>query len=299
MGIPERIFPEIIEAGQILDSLHPSITAETDMPAVPVFASATHDTGSAVVSVPAETENFAYLSSGTWGLLGTELPEPLLTPKVQAYNFGNEGGVFNTIRLLRNIVNMWIPQECRRIWAQEGHVYSWDALCDLAVSATAFIGCVDPNTEEFLLPQSMPVMIQEVCRSTGQGVPQTHGEIIRVVLESLAFKYRYTVEELTDIVGKPPELLHIVGGGAQNALLCQWAANALNRPVVAGPFEATTLGNLVMQLIAAGEISSLEDGRQIIRESFPTATYLPQDVDRWDEEYQKYLKVLGLPVIQL
>jgi rhamnulokinase len=297
MGIPERIFPEIIEAGEVLGNLQASVMEETGMPKAPVFAPATHDTGSAVVSVPADTEYFAYLSSGTWGLLGTELPEPLLTPKVQKYNFGNEGGVCGTIRLLRNITNMWIPQECRRIWTQEGLEYSWDDLCEMAAAAPLFIGCVDPNAPEFLLPQNMPVMIRETCAKTGQAVPQTHGEIIRVAFESLAFKYRYTIEELTDIVGKPPEVLHIVGGGSQNALLCQWAANVLNRPVVAGPDEATTVGNLVMQLIAAGEISNLEEGRALIRGSFPTTTYLPRETDRWEEAYQKFLKTLGLPSI--
>jgi len=293
MGIPEHIFPEIIEAGQILAQLKGTLAGEIGLPKIPVVATATHDTAAAVVSVPAETDNFAYLSSGTWTLLGTEIPGPIFSPKVEAYNFGNEGGVCNTIRLLRNIANMWLPQECRRIWRLEGNDYSWEVLMHLASAAESFVACVDPDAPEFMLPSNMPEKIQESCKKTGQKTPQNHGEIMRVCLESLAFKYRLTIEQLTDIVGEKPEALHIIGGGARNSLLCQMAANASGMQVVAGPYEATTIGNLVMQMIAVGDLGSLSEGRALIRRSFPTVVYTPQETELWEEKYQLFLNIIS------
>lgn len=297
LGIPEAIFPEIIAPGQVLGNLHRNLCSETGLPSLPVVAVATHDTAAAVASVPATSPDFAYLSSGTWGLLGTELPEAVLSEKVQKYSFGNEGGVFNTYRLLRNISNMWLVQECRRIWAQEGNSLDWETLIHLAEASPAFLAFVDPDDVEFLRPEHMPHTIQAYCRRTGQAVPETPGEFVRVCLESLAFKYRYTFEKLTDILGRAPAIFHIVGGAARNQMLNRFAANALARPVVAGPSEATALGNLIMQMIAMGDLADLEDGRRLIRASFPTEEYLPEDTPAWEEAYDRYLEKTGLPPI--
>jgi rhamnulokinase len=297
MGIPEQIFPEILESGQILAPVRQSILEETSLAPLPVIATVTADTGAAVASVPTRIKNFAYLSSGTWGLLGVETPAAVLTDKVQVHNFGNEGGVFNTIRLLRNIPNLWLVQECRRIWALEGQSYSWDELISMADQSKPFLAYVDPDQPQFMLPENMPKTIQETCRSTSQAVPQTKGEMIRVSLESLAFKYRHTIDKLTDILGKAPEAFHIVGGGARNKMLNQFAANACNMPVIVGPEEATALGNIMLQMIALGDLKGYTEGRELIRTSFPTEQYDPQSHDVWEEQYQKFLKVTGLPHI--
>jgi sugar (pentulose or hexulose) kinase len=297
MGLPEKIFPALIEAGTPLGLLLSDLAAESGLARLPVIATASHDTAAAVASVPSLAADFAYLSSGTWGLLGAEISEPRLDPKVMAYNFGNEGGVLRTIRLLRNIVNLWLLQECRRTWWLEGQDLSWEALISAAEQAEAFRACIDPDAPELVLPENMPRAIQAYCSRTGQPVPQSVGQIVRTCLESLAFKYRYTVDKLADILGHPPAVLHIVGGGAQNRLLCQMAANALGRPVEAGPVEVTALGNLLMQMIGTGDLASLSEGRQLIRASFPTQIYTPEAGQEWEERYHAFLKTTGLPEI--
>ena len=298
MDIPEQIFPEILDAGEILAPVRQSILRETGLPPIPVIATVTADTGAAVASVPTRISNFAYLSSGTWGLLGVETPEPILTDKVQEHNFGNEGGVFDTIRLLRNIPNLWLVQECKRVWAIEGQNHTWDELVGMASQARHFLAYIDPDQPQFLLPDNMVKTIQETCKNSGQEVPKTKGEIIRVSLECLAFKYRHTIDKLTDILGKVPETFHIIGGGARNKMLCQYAANACNMPVIVGPEEATALGNIMLQMIACGDIKNHAEGRDLIRESFPTEDYLPQDPQAWEEEYSRFLKATRLPKIQ-
>ncbi len=297
MGIPAHIFPELIEPGQVLAKLHPTVAKETGLRRIPVVATASHDTAAAIASVPAETDNYACLSLGTWGLLGAVIPRPTLTGKVAAYNFANEGGVSGTIRLLHNSINLWLVQECRRIWAGEVENYSWGELTKMAEQAKPFVALIDSDSPAFKLPENMPATIRTVCRQTGQNVPQTKGEIIRLILESLAFKYRYALDKLVDILGRRPQVLHIVGGGGRNRLLCQFAANALNLPVVAGPYEATSVGNIIMQMIAAGDLANLDEGRKLVSTSFSTETYTPVDSDAWKEQYQRYLKVTGLSAI--
>ncbi len=297
MGVPTHIFPEIIKPGQVLEKLHHTIAEETGLQQVPVVATACHDTAAAIASVPAKVDHYAYLSSGTWGLLGTELSQPMLTEKVLQHNFANEGGVSNTIRLLHNSVNLWLVQECRRIWAMEGQDYSWDELVKMSEQVKPFIAFINPHAPEFLLPENMPGKVREVCQQTGQSMPQTKGEIIRVILESLAFKYRYTLEKLVDILEKKPQVLHIVGGGGRNKMLSQFCANAINLPVITGPYEATAVGNIIMQMIAVGDLASLEEGRELVSVSFPTETYSPLVSDVWEEQYRKYLEVIGLPSI--
>ncbi|GAG88999.1 unnamed protein product, partial [marine sediment metagenome] len=225
------------------------------------------------------------------------IPEPILTDKVQKYNFGNEGGVFNTIRLLRNVVNLWLLQGCRRIWTMQGQPLTWDEFTSLSEKVKPFVAYIDPDAQEFLIAEDTPKRVQDYCHRSGQNVPQSKGEIIRICLESLAFKYRYTIEKLADIIGKTPPVLHIVGGGARNKMLCQFAANACNLPVVAGPYEATSLGNIIMQMIALGDISSLEEGRSLIRSSFPIETFEPESQDVWEQHYQNFLDVAKIPCI--
>lgn len=297
MGLPARIFPELVEPGQMLAKLHPTVGEETGLGQIPVVATACHDTAAAIASIPAEVDDYACLSSGTWGLLGTVIARPMLTGKVAAYNFANEGGVAGTIRLLHNSINLWLAQECRRIWASDGETYSWEALIKLAEQARPFLAFINADAPAFKLPAQMPATLQDACRQTGQSVPETKGEITRVVLESLAFKYRHGLEKLVDILGRRPHILHIVGGGGRNRLLCQFAANALQLPVIAGPYEATAIGNILMQMMAAGDLANLDQGRQLVRASFPPKTYWPADSDVWEAQYRRYLEVTGLPAI--
>lgn len=299
LGLPDHIFPEILESGQKVGVLKPWIAEETGLRKLSITAVGSHDTASAVAGVPGLSPSHAYISSGTWGLLGVELLKPRLDENVFRYNFGNEGGVFHTIRLLRNIVNLWLVQECRRIWAQEGRVYDWDTLASLAHSAPQFLASIDPDDPAFLVPEHMPGAVQKYCIATNQQVPKSDGEILRVCQESLAFKYRYTLEKLMDILGRRLDVVHIIGGGAKNQLLCQFTANALNRPVLAGPVEATALGNLIVQMVASGDVSSLEEGRQLIQKTFPPKVYHPENANLWEAQYCHYIEAVGLPSIQL
>ncbi len=294
MGLPSHIFPEIAAPGQVFESLHASIVRETGLPSLPVITTASHDTAAAVAALPATRRNYAYLSSGTWGLLGAEVPQPILTNPARENNFANEGGV-NGIRFIKNNVNLWLLQECRRVWTEQGQNYGWDELVTLAEQSEPFLACVDPNAVDFLVPVDMPQAIQQFCRQTGQTVPQAPGQIVRVILESLAFKYRESVDKLSEILGKKPEVLHILGGGGRNRLLNQFAANAVALPVIAGPAEATAAGNILMQMIALGDLESLSEGRELIRRSFPTETYTPQNTAVWNEKYQQYLAVAEFP----
>lgn len=300
MRLPSHIFPEIVVPGQVFEMLHPSITREFDLPSMPVVATASHDTAAAVAAIPVTHRYYAYLSSGTWGLLGAEVPQPVLTDQARQNNFANEGGANNNIRFVNNNVNLWLLQECRRGWANQGQAYSWDDLVTLAEQSKPFMAFIDPNAPEFLVPADMPQAIQQFCRRSGQAVPQTPGQIIRVILESLAFRYRATIDKLSEILGREPEVLHILGGGGRNRLLNQFAANAANLPAIAGPFEATSAGNILGQMVALGDLSDLAEGRELIRQSFPTESYTPQDTGPWNENYRRYLaKIEGALASQL
>lgn len=293
MGIPSHIFPEIMKAGNVIEKLHPVVAEDTGLHRIAVAATASHDTAAAIACVPAETDNYAYISSGTWGMLGCEVSEPILTDKALEYNFANEGAAPGNIRFIHNSVNLWILKECKRIWDLEGRRSSWDELMEMAQQAKPFLAFIDPQWPEFLLPENMPETMQKMCVQTGQNPPQTKGETVRVVMESLAFKYRYTFDNLTDILGRKPEVLHIVGGGGRNRLLSQFTANAINVPVITGPYDATSVGNIIMQMIAVGDISSYEEGKELIRMSFPSEAYTPVFSDTWEEQYHRYLSVTG------
>ena len=305
LGIPTHFLPPIVEAGTVLGGLLPAVAEETGAGAVQVVAPGSHDTASAVAAVPAESADYAYLSSGTWSLMGVEIPQPIINETALAFNVTNEGGVCNTIRLLKNIAGLWIIQECRRTWTTVETLHatslqatspnatppqlSWDDIVRHAAASRPFIAQIDVDAHDFLAPGNMPSRVREFCRRTGQAVPEGVGEIARVVYESLALKYRRVLEMMETLVGRRIGVLHIVGGGAQNKLLNQFTADAIGRPVIAGPFEATAVGNLLLQLLATGAISSLAEGRVVIRRSFATEVFTPRDTVAWDEAYGRFL----------
>jgi sugar (pentulose or hexulose) kinase len=296
LGLPTHIFLEVVQPGTQIGTLLPAIATEVGLKeTLPVIAPGSHDTASAVVAVPVADEEqgrFAYISSGTWSLMGVETPAPVINQKSLAYNFTNEGGVQNTIRLLKNLDGLWLIQECRRTWANQGESLSYEELTRLAAEAPAFAAFIDPDDASFFAPGDMPSRIREFCARTGQGVPESKGAIIRCALESLALKYRWTLEVLTDLVESPLQVVHIVGGGTQNRLLNQFTANATGRRVVTGPVEATAIGNILMQMLAVGQLSTLSEGRELVRRSFPVETYQPEGDEAWEVAYQRFGKLL-------
>ncbi|NLK40191.1 MAG: rhamnulokinase [Clostridiales bacterium] len=293
LGIPSHLFTELITPGNILGNLTPDLIDEIGSLDAKVVNIASHDTASAVLAVPTKTEDFVYLSSGTWSLLGTELDEPAINEKTARYSFTNEGGAGRTIRLLRNIMGLWLIQESRRQWEREGESLSFSDLSDMATESSPLVSIVDPDDSRFAAPGNLPRRIADYCRETGQYVPQTKGEIVRCILDSLALKYRHTINMINEIRGKKATHLHIVGGGVQNKLLCCLAADACGIPVYAGPIEATAIGNILVQLMALGEISSISQGREIVRNSFELDCYEPAGDATWDEAYERFQKLLG------
>lgn len=297
LGIPSHIFMEVIPPGTNLGPLLPHLLEETGLRGeVPVIAPGCHDTASAVAAVPVSADDagrYAYISSGTWSLLGAETIAPVINPTSLKYNFTNEGGVQNTIRLLKNLDGLWLVQECRRVWAQQGKNYSFAQLTDMAAAAPAFTALVDPDDSLFLAPGDMGERMAEFCRRTGQPAPQDEGTIVRAFLESLALKYRWVLDRLEELVGHSIEVVHIVGGGTQNKLLNQFAADATGRRVVTGPIEATAIGNILLQMLAVGQISSLAEGREVVKRSFPVEVYEPQNFERWNGVYQRFVGLLS------
>jgi rhamnulokinase len=291
-GLPTHILGEIVQPGHTIGTLRPSVAQATGLGAVPVIAPATHDTGSAIAAVPARGSDWAYISSGTWSLLGAELPAPLLSDAALQYTFTNEGGVNGTIRVLKNIMGLWLVQECRRCWEQAGVSYTYDHITQLAQAAPAFVSLVDPDHPSFMLPANMPAALGEFCQTTRQPVPTEPGALVRCALESLALKYRVVLERLEALTGRRFQTIHIVGGGGQNALLCQFTADACNRPVLAGPVEATAIGNVLVQALGLKLLGSLEDLREVVRRSFEVVTYTPHEPARWDEAYGRFQTLL-------
>ena len=291
LGLPTHILPQVIQPGSVIAPLHPAVAEEVGLEGVSVVAPACHDTGSAVAAVPASGQDFAYISSGTWSLMGIESPQPIINADSLRYNFTNEGGVCGTIRFLKNIMGLWLVQECRRTWAQAGEDLSYDDLTHLAAQAPAFGALVEPDSHDFLRPGDMPTRIVEFCTKTGQRAPESKGEIVRCALESLALKYRWVLEKLELLLGRSLQTIHVVGGGSQNRLLCQLTADAAQRLVIAGPVEATAAGNVLMQALARGHIGSLAEGREVIRRSFELITYEPRAVAGWDDAYGRFLAI--------
>jgi rhamnulokinase len=293
-GFRKDIFTDIVPAGTVIGNLKEDISKELRVDPIPVVAVASHDTGSAVASVPFDNpQNSVYISSGTWSLMGMELDEPCNSEKAKEYNFTNEGGVENTIRFLKNIMGLWIVQECRRQWQREGENLSFDDLQKMAWEAEGLVSFIDPDDEVFATPGNMPERVKKICRQTGQKVPETKGEIIRCVVESLALKYLFTLEGMEDVLDRKIDIIHMVGGGVQNKMLCQFTANATGRVVKAGPIEATAAGNVMLQLIALGKIDSLAKGREVVKNSFEFEEYAPQDEEVWREAYGKFKVMLN------
>jgi rhamnulokinase len=292
MGIPTHLFQPVTAPGTQIGTLLPEIAEETGAGQVPVVIPACHDTGSAVVAVPAQNQDFAWISSGTWSIMGVEMREPVLSEKALQYNFTNEGGVFDTWRLSKNIMGLWVVQECRREWHRQGQDYTYDAMTQLAAESVPFIAVIDPDDDVFFHPGNMPEKIRNYCQKSGQRVPQSHGEILRVALESLALKYRWVLERLEELAQKHFSPIHIIGGGSQNQLLNQLTADATGRTVVSGPIEATAIGNVLMQAIGLGHLGSLAEARAVVRNSFDVAEYHPTNRAGWDEAYAKLLKLL-------
>ncbi len=291
LGIPTGILCEIVQPGTILGELLPQVARETNGPSIPVVATAGHDTGSAVAAVPAQGKDYIYLSSGTWSLMGVETKKPIISSRSLAYNLTNEGGVDGTFRILKNIMGLWLVQECRREWARAGDAYSYDDLTRMAAEAPAFASIIAPSDSRFLPPGDMPARIRSFCQETGQAAPQSKGEVIRCVLESLAMEYRLVAGNLAEMVGHTLPVLHIFGGGSKNGLLNQFAANATGRTVVAGPVEATAIGNVLVQALALGQIGSMAEGRALVRRSFEVTTFEPKPSAAWDEAYDRYLRL--------
>jgi rhamnulokinase len=291
-GLPTKLLGTLVQPGTVLGPLRSSVAAETGLTSVPVIAPATHDTGSAVAAVPAAGGSWAFISSGTWSLMGAELPAPLINDQVRRYNFTNEGGAGGTTRFLKNIMGLWLVQECRRAWERAGRDYPYDELMRLAASASPFAGIVDPDDAGFILPPNMPAALGEFCRKTGQPVPTEPGPVVRCALESLALRYRWVLQRLEELLGRRLDAIHVVGGGSQNTLLCQLTADACNRPVHAGPVEATAIGNVLVQAIGLGLLRCLADAREVVRRSFEVVTYAPQNPDQWHEPYQRFLSLL-------
>lgn len=293
LGIPTDIFPEIIYPGETVGTIKPELAEELGIGEVPVIAVASHDTGSAVASVPVVNEkDFIYISSGTWSLMGVELEKPNLSDEALAHNFTNEGGVNKTIRFLKNIMGLWLIQESRRQWDREGELLSFDELERQANEATPFASLIDPDYPAFQTPGNMPKRIREYCEKTGQKVPQTKGEVIRCVAESLAFKYRATIEGMEAVNNAKYNTIHIVGGGIKDKMICRFTANATKRVVETGPIEATSLGNVLVQAMAAGAIKDISEGRQVIKNSFDITKYEPTDSDVWDKAYDKWKNLI-------
>jgi sugar (pentulose or hexulose) kinase len=293
MGIPSHLFQSVVEPGTELGALRPELTAETGLGAVPVIAPACHDTGSAVIAIPMRDRDCAWISSGTWSLVGAEISQPILSEKALDYNFANEGSVFGNWRLLKNVVGLWIVQECRRYWRKQGDDYSYADLARMAEGVRSFLAVIDPDDDLFIYPGNMPQKVCKYCQDTGQYVPQTKGEILRVVLESLALKYRFVIERLQELVGKKLEPIHIIGGGSQNRLLNQLTADCIGCDVMAGPVEATATGNVLMQAVTLGHLGSLVEARDVVRTSFDIETYKPAGDTDWDKSYQKLVELIN------
>jgi rhamnulokinase len=294
--IPARILANVTPPSTALGPLTSQVAEATGLNNVNVVLPGTHDTASAVAAVPAtsapaERPDWCYISSGTWSLMGAEVPRPVINDECLRLNFTNEGGVGGATRLLKNIAGLWLVQECRRVWNAQGASHSWDDLNRLASAARPLVSLINPDDPSFLAPTDMPTAIRDACRSTGQPVPGGEGAVIRCALESLALRYRVVLGWLEQLVGGRIETIHVVGGGAHNKQLCQATADACQRSVLAGPVEATAIGNVLVQAIAAGDIGSIAQAREIVRNSFAMERYAPQNAAVWDEAFERYTKL--------
>ncbi len=292
LAVPESLLPAIVPSGTRIGKLKAGLAGEAGLPQIEVIATCSHDTGAAVAAVPASGGNWAYLSSGTWSLMGVELAQPLINDQARELNFTNEIGFGGSVRLLKNIIGLWIVQECRRDWAREGNDLDYATLTRLAAGAKPFAALINPGDARFLPPGDMPGRIASFCRHTGQTPPATPGETVRCVLESLALLYRRTLGSIEELTGRKTERLHIVGGGSRNELLNQFTANALQIPVLAGPVEATALGNVLIQAITLGHLPSLDAARAAVGRSITVTHVAPGDASTWAAAYERFNALL-------
>lgn len=288
LTIPKEILTEIVSSGTVVGNVREDICKELGIEPAKVIAVASHDTQSAVVAVPTEDENFIFISCGTWSLFGTEMKEALINNMSYELDVSNEGGYGDTFTFLKNIVGLWLVQESRRQWNREGKEYSFAELEKLALEAEPFQCYIDPDAPEFNATGDIPGRIRAFCERTGQKIPESIGEIMCCINQSLAFKYRYALEKIEECTGKHFNRIHMIGGGIQSKLLCQMTANASGRMVVAGPVEATALGNIAVQLMSLGLIKDVKEARKIIKNSETTHEYMPQDRVKWNTEYEKF-----------
>lgn len=292
-GLPTHILGQLTPPGTRLGKLQTSVAEETELADVEVILPGTHDTASAVMAVPAaskpgERPDWCYISSGTWSLMGVETPQPIITDRVYQLNFTNEGGVGGTTRVLKNIAGLWLVQECRRIWKLQGREFAFDELIQRAGEALPLTSLVNPDDASFVAPKDMTAAIRDYCTNSGQIPPATEGAIVRTALESLALRYRMVLGYLEELIGGEIKTIHIVGGGAQNRLLCQMTADACNRRVVAGPVEATAIGNLMMQAVALGMVGTIAQAREIVRASFAVQEFRPKQTQAWNDAYARF-----------
>lgn len=277
--------------GTVLGNIQDEVARETGSKSVPVIAVAAHDTGSAIVSVPSSDNNFVYLSSGTWSIMGIESKHPIISEQTRQLNFTNEGGAEGTTRFLKNIMGMWLIQEVQRIWEAEGTKYSWPEMVELARQSEPFKFLINPDDSMFLNPRDMTQAVMDYCDQTAQGTPQSHGETIRCIYDSLALKYRFTLEQIRTVSNQPIEVIHIIGGGANNHFLNQITADATGLMVIAGPTEATAIGNILIQAKALGYVGSLNEIRQIVANSFDLVKFSPSHELDWEAAYNRYLDI--------
>lgn len=296
LELPTEMFPEVISPGTKLGQLRVDVSERTGLKRIDVVAPATHDTAAAVAAIPTEntgSANWAYISSGTWSLMGVEVNDAILTERALELNVTNEGGIDGTYRLLKNIMGLWLVQECRRSFQRKGKEWTYTELINVARSAEPFRSLVNPDDSRFLSPKEMPQAIQDVCRVHGEPIPENEGQLVRCALESLALKYRQVLTWLEELTGERVEVIHIVGGGTRNELLNQFTANACGRPVVTGPVEATVLGNVLIQARAAGELASLAEIRDVVRASSEMKRYEPTDGSAWQSAYDRFQRILS------
>lgn len=291
-GIKESVFAPLVQPGTVLGELSKEICEECGVDPVPVISVCGHDTQSAITSVPCEDGDFAFLSSGTWSLFGTELDKPIVNETSMNINITNEGGFDGSTGFLKNIIGLWLIQESRRQWKREGKEYSYADLEKLALAAEPFKCFIDPDAPEFVPHGNIPERVREFCRKTGQYVPETVGEIMRCIYESLAMKYRLTFEKLRECTERDYPVIHVIGGGTKDGLLCQMTANSCDRTVKAGPIEATVMGNVAVQLMSDGSVKNIGQARKIVAESSELKTFEPKDTDKWAKAYEDFLKII-------
>jgi rhamnulokinase len=292
IGVPINIMQKIVRHGTVIGMVEPEIRKITDLNETPVLAVGSHDTASAVAACPLTGDNAAYISSGTWSLMGIESKKPIISEKAFKYNFTNEGGICDTYRVLKNISGLWLLQEYKR---EEAKIqdYSYAELSEMGKNTTSTGAVIDPDAPDFIKPESMSRAITDFCRAHGQPVPQSTGEFVRLILESLALDYRYTQGQIEEISGRKITQINIIGGGSQNTVLCQFAADATGLPVLAGPVEATAIGNILVQAMALGKVKSYIELRDIVKQSFPLTAYEPHRTGNWDEHYARFLRIKG------